>query len=108
MATYESRPQQVEAKQFMGEPSFEAIAEWVAKNGDGCAAMFTKKNMNGIARYVLSTVLMAADIEMFDWIIINGNGVVFMANNDAFNERYDLADETLDPSGGTNENPLGD
>jgi len=105
MSKFISRPQKAEARQFIGEASYPAIADWVSQSGKTCFAKFIFKKNN---RFVLKTTLMSADIEIGDWIIINENGVVFMASDSAFKERYSPADETLDPAGGSHENPLGD
>lgn len=103
MPRYISKPLPVEAMQ------------WTGKNWDELREWFQGLRVPGLISYSsasndsleLEGQFMNAKIRVTDWIICNGNGAVFFANDEAFQERYAPAEEVLDPNSGTIENPLG-
>lgn len=107
MDTYISKPKTVRAIQWRGK-EFSKIKEFFESCGQ---PGFVHSLGTGCLR--LETELIDVEICILDWIICNENGVVFMANDATFRDRYDPvqvddASEILDPDGGTNERPLGD
>lgn len=104
MPSYISKPMPVEAMQWTGM-NWAELREWFERLE--APALLSTTGV-GDSSLKLQTDLMDAEIGVTDWIICNGNGVVFLANDEAFQERYALAEEVLGPNGGTIENPLGD
>lgn len=104
MGRYISKPQEVEAIQWTGD-NWMAVHAWVKKQmEDGCAKVSVQRVRDDTL--ILSTMMLTAEVRLADWLICNETGVVFMANDDAFQERYEFLDEVLDPEGGTHERPL--
>lgn len=106
MQFYRSKPQQVQAMQWTGK-DWSKVKAWFDGLGVEDAALRMSASA-GTTMLVLKTELLEAVIKPTDWIICNGNGVVFMAHNGAFLQHYHPVDEVLNPNGGTNERPLGD
>lgn len=89
--------------------------QWTGENWSEIAAWFTMlpsaaliDRIQNDCRVSLKTELLDAELDIGDWIICNANGMVFMANDETFQASYVLADEVLNPEGGSHENPLGE
>lgn len=104
MGYYRSKPQTVRAMQWTGK-NWGNLKNWFELLSVAAVLSTSGKDDNHLR---LQTEIMDGDIAVGDWIICNTNGVVFMANDEAFQERYAPTDEVLDPEGGSIENPLGD
>lgn len=104
MSLYKSKPQTVQAMQWTGE-NWGGLKNWFEGLTVAAVLSTTGRNDNSLK---LQTEIMDAEIAVTDWVICNENGAVFMANDAAFKERYEISEEVLDPEGGSHENPLGD
>jgi hypothetical protein len=109
MGYYRSKPQTVRAMQWTGK-NWGVLRNWFECLNFGSAKILPSlaPSLRGDKTLRLQTEIMDGDIAVGDWIICNTNGVVFMANDEAFQERYTPVDDVLDPEGGSIENPLGD
>jgi len=108
MAIYESIPKEVEAFQYTGLPSENhKLIAWFTTLGEDATKQGQLRISSGNPQVVtLETPSFEAVIEPTDWIIRNENGVIFMADNEAFEANYVFSEGMSDPSGGSNEKPL--
>lgn len=112
MRDFISRPRRVKAVQFKGTlDSFTQIETLLRKNAPDASLSRALPGTGGVVEPRLESPHMSVDILETDWVIVNTNGVAFMANDEAFRESYRPADdedpsEVLDPEGGTHERPL--
>jgi len=104
MTKYTSISKPVDAMQWTGVNWGDLKAWFGTLETDGPAAL----TPIGDGVLVLKTVFMETSIQTSDWLICNANGMVFMANDEAFQENYVFSEETLDPNGGSHEKPLGE
>ena len=102
MARYIMKPAPVEAIQWTGM-NWDKVHKWViARKVSGTCIVHPPRD--GLIR--LQTDLIDGFLTASDWLICNENGVVFMANDETFQDRYEFVEDELDPDGGTAEKPL--
>lgn len=97
MATYETLPKQVEAFQYNGLPSENGkLVAWfsnLSKTGESENQL--RITGDTPQKVILTTPLIECEIAATDWLICNKNGVIFMANDEAFEEYYVFVEEIV-------------
>lgn len=104
MQRYVANPKVIHAIQWNGV-NIDQVEKWIEdlKISEYAARVVKAAEDNNLC---LTTPLIDGELEVGDWLICNDQGAVFMASNEAFLASYSLFDETLDPDGGSHENPL--
>lgn len=103
---YTQKPIDVEAMQWSGANWADLKAWFQAQKTSGTCEL--RPLADGTGRLLLIGQLIEGELVPSDWVVVNGNGIVFFCNDETFQSRFDLSDdEVLDPEGGSIENPLG-
>lgn len=102
-ASYQQKSANVLAMQWTGK-NWSMMKKWF--EGLKTAGPMALSPVPDTTDLLLQTQIGRMPVQVTDWIIANENGVVYMANDETFKDRFTYVGETLDPDGGTNENPL--